>query len=156
GRELGDLKPGMAADLILVEGDLASADRAVRHVFVGGRHFEGAKKKEAKPGDGGDKAPPQEGKPGAPKLDLTRSWNLKSHGSGSGFTSTLTLKQEGTKLTGKLVSETGEAEISSGSLDGAHLKIVVSATFQNQKFDFVLTGTADADLVTGTMEIPFG
>jgi len=73
GHELGELKPGMAANLILVEGDLANAERAVRHVFVGGRHFEGAKKKEAKPGDAADKsAPGAEGKAGdATKFDLT-------------------------------------------------------------------------------------
>ena len=154
-RELGALKPGMAANLILVEGDLASAERAVRHVFVGGRHFEGPKKKETKPGEGGEKtAPAAEGEKA--KLDLTGTWELKNRGTGQGFTSTLTLKQEGTKLTGKLVSEMGEAEISSGSLDGAGWKIVVTADFHHQKFDFVLTGTADAELMTGTMTTPFG
>jgi hypothetical protein len=157
GHELGELKPGMAANLILVEGDLASADRAVRHVFVGGRHFEGAKKKEVKPGDGEKGAAGAEGKAGdAAKFDLSGSWELKNSGKGHAFTSTLTLKQDGTKLTGKLVSEMGEAEISSGSLDGATIKIVVAANFQNQKFEFVLKGTANAELITGTMETPFG
>jgi amidohydrolase family protein len=156
-RELGALKPGMAADLILVEGDLASADRAVRHVFVSGRHFEGPKKKETKPGEGGDKATPAEGKPGEKaNLDLTGTWELKNRGAGQGFTAKLTLKQEGSKLSGRLVSEMGEAEISSGSLDGAGWKIVVTADFHHQQFDFVLSGTADAELMTGTMTTPFG
>lgn len=163
GRELGALKPGMAANVILVEGDLASADRAVRHVFVGGRHFEAPKKKEAKPGEPGAKGDNNvekkeaDGKPHeTAKLDLTGSWELKNRGESRGFTSTLTLKQEGTKLTGKLASEMGEAEITSGSLEGATFKIVVTANLQNQKFEFVLSGTADADLMTGTLETPFG
>jgi hypothetical protein len=155
GRELGALQPGMAANVILVEGDLASADRAVRHVFVGGRHFEAPKKKEAKPGEG-DKKESESRPREAAKLDLTGSWELRNRGTSHGFTSTLTLKQEGTKLAGKLASEMGEAEITSGSLEGAAFKIVVTANPQNQKFEFVLTGTADADLMTGTLETPFG
>jgi hypothetical protein len=141
----------MAGNLILVEGDLASADRAVRHVFVGGRHFEGPKKKETKPGEA---APDAKGD--AAKIDLTGSWKLTSSNKEHAFTSTLTLKQDGAKLTGKLVSEMGEAEITSGSLDGASFKLVIAANLQNQKFEFVLKGTASADLMTGTMETPFG
>ncbi len=160
GEELGSLKVGAAADLTLVEGDLASKERAVRHAFVAGRHFLGPKKKppEAKEGkDGKEGADAKKDAPGegAAALDLTGTWALTSKGPG-GYKATLTLKQEGGKLSGKLESEMGSADVSSGTLDGSQFTITVSMQFQNQKFEFTLKGSATKDALEGTLDTPFG
>jgi hypothetical protein len=153
-QELGALAPGRAANLALVEGDLANKERSVRHVFVAGRHFEGAPKKEAKPPDA-----KKEEKKEADAAGLTGDWSLQPLQPGEhthGFVSTLTLKQEGTKLSGQLKSEMGEGELS-GSADDAVVRFTIVAQFQGQRFEFKFDGKADgADRLTGTLETPFG
>jgi len=152
-QELGALAPGRAANLSLVEGDLANKERSVRHVFVAGRHFEGAPKKEAKPEE-----KPKEGAAAA-AAGLTGTWSLQPLQPGahtSSFESKLTLKQEGTKLSGRLESEMGEGELS-GSADDAAVRFTIVAQFQGQRFEFKFVGKADgADRLTGTLETPFG
>jgi len=154
-RELGAVRPGAAANLILVEGELSSKERAVRHAFVAGRHFAGPKKKPPEAPEGkeerGGKRP--DGEKGA--LDLTGTWALTSS-RGEGFRSTLTLKQEGSKLTGTLESEMGSAEITAGTLDGDRFSITISAQFQTRTFEFTLKGTATRDSLSGMFETPFG
>jgi hypothetical protein len=166
-QELGSLRPGAAANLLLVEGDLGSKERAVRHVFVAGRHFLGAKKKpaEEEKGEGrgegrrgrrrGEESPPGDKPPAEKALDLTGSWTITST-SGHGFTSTLTLKQDGTKLTGTLESEHGSADVTSGSLEGNEFTIKASFQLQSRTIEFTLKGTASKDSLEGTFETPFG
>jgi len=155
-QELGALAPGRAANLALVEGDLADKERSVRHVFVAGRHFEGAPKKEAKPEE--KKEGNKEGA-AADAAGLTGTWSLKPLQPGAhtrGFESTLTLKQEGTKLSGRLASEMGEGELS-GSADDTAVRFTIVAQFQGQRFEFKFEGKAEgADRLTGTLETPFG
>ena len=163
-QELGALAPGRAANLALVEGDLANKERSVRHVFVAGRHFEGAPKKESKPDEkpkDGSKEGKDEKKEGAAAdaAGLTGTWSLEPLQPGahtSGFESTLTLKQEGTKLSGRLKSEMGEGELS-GSADDAAIRFTIVAQFQGQSFEFKFEGkAASADRITGTLATPFG
>jgi len=149
-QELGALEPGRAANLSLVEGDLSSKERLVRHVFVAGRHFEGAPKKEAKPED--------VKKDGADAGGLTGTWKLApvhpaAHG--HGFESTLTLKQAGKTLSGRLASEMGEGELS-GTVEDAAVQFAIVAQFQGQKFEFKFKGSVAGDRLTGTLETPFG
>jgi imidazolonepropionase-like amidohydrolase len=169
-REFGSVKVGTAADLIAVEGDLASKERTVRHVFVGGRHLATAKKKdEAKEKDKEKegKEGPREGrgerrsrgakedaKDVAP-LDLTGVWSLQG-GTSQHFDATLTLAQEGAKLTGKLESAMGAADVTSGKLDGDKFELVVLFALQTQKFEFRLKGSATADALKGELSTPFG
>jgi hypothetical protein len=84
------------------------------------------------------------------------SWALYALKRVSGFESTLTLKQEGTKLSGQLKSEMGEGELS-GSADDTAVRFTIVAQFQGQRFEFKFEGKADgADRLTGTLETPFG
>ncbi len=161
-RELGSIRVGARANLIVVEGDLASKERAVRHVFIGSDHYVGpVKKKEAeakKDASSGD--PSQVGGATPPAavtepLDLTGTWQLKGDGA-NGFTATLTLKQEGGTLSGSLESEMGTAAISSGKLEGDAFALTISAEFQGRKFEFQLTGTATKESLTGKFATPFG
>ncbi len=158
-RELGRVRVGAPANLLLVEGDLAAKERAVRHLFIGAHHFVGAKKKAPEKGDSAKdgkegKESPKSEPPDAAGLDLTGTWSLE--GGGRGFKSTLTLKQDGTQLSGKLESEMGVADITAGSLEGDQFKLTISATFQNQKFTFTLSGKATKEELTGKFETPFG
>jgi imidazolonepropionase-like amidohydrolase len=175
--ELGAVRVGAAADLVLVEGDLASKERSVRHVFVGGKHYRAPKKGEEKPASataaGGESARPggREGRrrgewnrnreepASAPDagsaLDVSGAWTLAGSG-GKGFTATLTLKQDAGKLTGTLESEHGKADVTSGTLEDDRFKIQVTFALQERSFDFKLEGSATKDLLKGRLETPFG
>ena len=166
-RELGSVRIGAPAHLAVVSGDFASKERAVRHLFVGDRHFEFAAKKPAE-GEGGggrtgrgrrgrDAGAAEEGssETAAAALDLTGSWELVGSGAG-GFKSTLTLKQDGLALTGKLESEMGAADVSKGALDGEKFRLTVTASFQGRSFEFTLEGTATTEALSGTFATPFG
>jgi imidazolonepropionase-like amidohydrolase len=162
--ELGSIRVGGPAHFFVVEGDLAAKERTVRHVFIGDEHvaYAAKPKDEKKDGAGrggrgrrgGDDAPPA-GPGGTPTLDLTGTWELRGEGAG-GFKSTLTLKQEGSALTGKLESEMGAADVSSGKLDGDQFTVAITAEFQGRKFDFELTGSATKDELKGKFATPFG
>jgi hypothetical protein len=168
-RELGSLRIGGPAHLAVVTGDLASRERSVRHLFIGDRHFEFPEKKPVEGESGGGKGGRGRRARGAgatgdagasaeatnAALDLTGSWELVGSGAG-GFRSTLTLKQDGLSLTGKLESEMGAAEVSKGSLDGDRFRLTVTASFQGRSFEFTLEGTATADSLSGTFATPFG
>ena len=71
---------------------------------------------------------------------------------------TLTLKQDGEKLTGKLSSpgrdggEARETEISEGSVKGADVAFSVTREFNGNKITSNYTGKLSADAITGKIE----
>jgi len=168
-RELGAVRIGAPASLAVVTGDFASKEREVRHLFIGASHFEFPAKKpvddESGGGRGGRGRRAREAgtaesgtgavDPAPAALDLTGSWELVGSGAG-GFKSTLTLRQEGGALGGKLESEMGAAEVTKGTLDGDKFRLTVTASFQGRTFEFTLEGTATATALSGTFATPFG
>ena len=88
----------------------------------------------------------------------TWTWTIPGRDGGAERKMTLTLQQDGEKLTGKLSSpgrEGGEArvtEIADGSVKGADVTFSVTREFNGNKRTSKYTGKLTADAITGKVE----
>lgn len=73
---------------------------------------------------------------------------------GAARTSTFHLKAEGEKLTGKIVSGTGDAEIKDGTVKGDDISFTVVRNFGGQDVTLKYTGKVSAEEIK--MNIAFG
>lgn len=62
---------------------------------------------------------------------------------GGTMTSTFTFKVDGTKLTGTVSSQMGDAEITNGKVDGDNISFDVVRTFNDNSITLTYTGKAD-------------
>jgi len=90
--------------------------------------------------------------------DVTGKWLFMVETSAGGGTPTVTLKQEGEKLTGHYSSQTfGEVDLT-GSVKGNALTFSFSADVQGTHIDVTYTGTVESkDSIKGTIKLgPLG
>ena len=87
-------------------------------------------------------------------VDLTGKWLFTVQTSAGNGTPTVTLKQEGDKLTGHYSSaQLGEAELA-GTVKGTEVKFTFGADVQGIHLDVVYTGTIESkDSLKGTMKL---
>ncbi len=88
------------------------------------------------------------------KVDLTGAWTFDVQTDAGGGTPTITLKQDGMKLTGHYSSETfGEQELT-GTVDGNDVKITINADVQGTALTVVYAGTIESkDSMKGTVDL---
>jgi hypothetical protein len=93
----------------------------------------------------------------AAKVDVTGKWMFTVQTDAGTGTPTVTLKQDGEKLTGHYSSETlGEADLT-GTVKGADVKFSFSANLQGQAVPVAYTATIDGkDSMKGTIDIAGG
>ena len=86
------------------------------------------------------------------KIDLTGTWIFTVETDGGGGTPTITLKQEGEKITGRIVSATfGEQDLT-GTLKGTALEFKFSGG--DVAPEVIYKGTAESnDALKGTLDI---
>ncbi len=89
----------------------------------------------------------------AAKVDLSGKWTFTVEtGAGSG-TPTITLKQDGDKLTGHYSGQLGEADLT-GSIKGAEFTFKFTVDAQGNNLECTYKGAADSkDALKGTMNI---
>ena len=86
------------------------------------------------------------------------TWTVPGRDGGAERKMTLTLKQEGEKLTGKLSSPgrdggaARETEITDGSVKGADVAFTVTREYNERKMTFKYSGKLSADSITGKVE----
>lgn len=81
------------------------------------------------------------------------SWDLSAPGRGGNMTTqTLTLQQDGTKLTGSLKSQRGENPIT-GTIMGNNIAFSVSINTPNGDMKIEYTGTVTGDSMKGTRTV---
>jgi len=95
----------------------------------------------------------------APSATGNWTWSVPGRDGGAERKMTLTLKQDGEKLTGK-VSSPGrdggaarETEISDGTVKGDEVSFSVTREFNGNKMTSKYTGKVTADAITGKMEM---
>jgi hypothetical protein len=90
----------------------------------------------------------------AGKVDVTGKWLFNVQTDQGGGTPTVTLKQDGEKLTGHYSSQTfGEADLT-GSLKGQDIKISIAADAQGTQVQITYTGKVeDKDSMKGAVDI---
>lgn len=91
------------------------------------------------------------------KADGTWTWTVPGRDGGPERKSTLTLKTEGDKVTGKISSpgrdgQVREAEIEEGKIKGDEVSFKVTREFNGNKFTQKYTGKLSGDSIKGKME----
>ena len=88
------------------------------------------------------------------KTDVTGKWAFSVQTDAGTGTPTVTLKQEGEKLTGHYSSQTlGEADLT-GSVKGQDIKFTFSADLQGTSLVVTYTGTVESkDSLKGTVDL---
>jgi len=149
---LGSVEPGKIANLVIIKGDLFGRDRVASHVFVDGKLFE---PKEPVRQPGGGRGP---GGPGAtsaqPIIGGTYAITIEVPGSPLG--ATLNLTQQGSSLTGTMVSQLGTSPISNGKATPNGFSFNASVMFGGASIEINVTGTVSGNQVSGTVDSPQG
>lgn len=97
----------------------------------------------------GEVAPPGQGAP-AGGIDLTGTWTLAVNLEGQSLPATLSLRQEGNRLSGTLQSVLGSSEISNGSAGPDGFRFTVSINVQGQTLEVTFSGTANGNSMSGS------
>jgi imidazolonepropionase-like amidohydrolase len=142
--QLGTVEVGKIANLTVTRGDLFDKNRRVTHLFIDGRQV------ELRPA-------------AAPTGGATASgaWTLNVNLGGSGnerqqLSATLTLQQQGDRLTGSLQGQLGSGSIASGTVTGSDINFTVPITLPapaSQTTDAIFTGTISGGEMRGTVQV---
>jgi hypothetical protein len=77
--------------------------------------------------------------------DVTGKWKITFEMNGQTRESTLTLKADGSKLTGKMESQRGASDIQDGKIDGDNISFTVVRNFNGNEMRQQYKGTVKGD-----------
>ena len=144
---LGTIEVGKIANLTITRGDIFDKPARVAHVFIDGRPVD---LKPATAAAGSATASSATGT--AAMASGTWTIRIKSE-EGQEETATLSLQQEGTRLSGSLQGDTGPVQISAGSIDSAgNLRFTAPVTFGGQTTEATFTGKITGNQMSGTVQ----
>jgi hypothetical protein len=89
--------------------------------------------------------------PPAAGPSVTGAWTLTVQSPMGANESTATFKQEGSALTGKIVSDRGEADLT-GTINASAIAFSISINVQGQSLKIDYTGEVTGDAMTGTVK----
>lgn len=141
---LGTIEVGKIANLTITRGDIFDKPARIAHVFIDGRPV------DLKPAAATPTASTASG--AAAMASGTWTIRIKSE-EGQEETATLSLQQEGTRLSGSLQGDTGPVQISAGSIDSAgNLRFTAPVTFGGQTTEATFTGKITGNQMSGTVQ----
>lgn len=161
--QLGSIEKGKIANLVLASGDLFAKDTKIKHVFVDGKPFEIKAAEPVRAGGPGGRGPggPGGGRgpgggammadAGASAMSAAGVWMLTINSPMGALPSTLTLRQEGTNLTGDVNSQFGTSPLSDVKQTGNEVKFTYSVNVQGQQFTVNATGKITGANISGSM-----
>jgi hypothetical protein len=88
----------------------------------------------------------------AQAVNVTGKWVFDVQTDQGSGTPTITMKQDGEKVTGHYSGQLGENEIT-GTVKGNELTFSFSGDLQGQSFKVVYTGTVEKDTIKGTVDL---
>src|SRR5258705_8278704 len=89
----------------------------------------------------------------ASKVDVTGKWAFAVETSAGSGAPTMTLKQDGEKLTGHYSGQLGEADVT-GTVKGSDIKLTFTADVQGNSINYIYTGTVEGkDAMKGKVEL---
>ncbi len=136
---LGSIEVGKIANLTVVRGDLFDRNSRVTHVFIDGRPVD---LRPATPG-AGPTANPANG-----------VWSLTVDLGQGKLAVSVTLQQEGDRLSGSMQGPLGAAEIANGSVSAAgDIRFTAPVTLEGQTTEANFTGTITAAEMKGAVNI---
>jgi imidazolonepropionase-like amidohydrolase len=136
--QLGSIEPGKIANLTVMRGDLFDRNSRVAHVFIDGRPI--------------DLKPPERGAPG--RNILSGQWSVTVNLGQDERTITLTLQQEGDRLTGSISGPLGAGEISNASTTSAgEVRFTVTLNVEGLTKEATFTGRLENNQIRGSVAI---
>src|SRR5215204_2100817 len=136
--QLGSIEAGKIANLTVTRGDLFDRNSRVAHVFIDGREV------DIKPPAGG----------GPARNSLSGTWSVNINLGQGDRTITLTLQQEGERLTGSIAGPLGAGEISNASASSAgEVKFTVALNVEGQTKEATFTGRFENNQIRGSVAI---
>ncbi len=141
---VGTIEAGKLANLVVAEGDIFAKDTKIRQVFVEGERYIIP---EAPAGGRGGRA----GGPGG-AASVAGEWAGEMEGPAGTMSFTLTLRQEGTALTGELQTEMGPVALQ-GEQNGAEISLRGTASPPGMNaIEISITGRVTGDELRGTLD----
>jgi imidazolonepropionase-like amidohydrolase len=137
--QLGSIDTGKIANLTITRGDLFDRNSRVVHVFIDGRPV------DLRPATGG-------GPSG--RNNLSGTWNLSVNLGAGEKNATLTLQQEGERISGSISGSFGAGEISNASTTaGGEVRFTVPLEIEGQTKEATFAGTLSGDQIRGTVTV---
>ena len=139
--QLGSIETGKIANLTVTRGDLFDRNSRVVHVFIDGRPV------DLRPASGG-------GPGSGSRNTLSGTWNLTVNLGQGEKTATLTLTQEGERLSGTIAGALGAGDISNASTTPAgEVRFTVPLEIEGQTKEATFAGTLAGDQIRGSVTV---
>lgn len=148
----GSIEAGKIANLAVVKGDLFGKDKFVTHVFVDGKLFEPKEPPKPAPGGGGSGAGPQAA--AVPSVGGVYTITIDIPGQPLG--ATLNLTQQGSSLSGTMVSQLGTTQIKEGKVSSDGFSFGGSVEFGGSLIEITVRGAVNGNQISGTIDSPQG
>lgn len=140
--QLGSIETGKIANLTVTRGDLFDRNSRIVHLFIDGRPV------DLRPASGG-----AGGGQGA-RSGLSGTWNVTVNLGQGDKNATLTLQQEGERITGSISGSLGAGEISDASTTTAgEVRFSVPLEIEGQTKEATFVGTLAGDQIRGTVTV---
>lgn len=139
--QLGSIETGKIANLTVTRGDLFDRNSRVVHVFIDGRPV------DLRPASGGGPA-------AGSRNTLSGTWNLTINLGQGEKTATLTLTQEGERLSGTIAGALGAGDVSNASTTAAgEIRFTVPLEIEGQTKEAMFAGTLAGDQLRGSVTV---
>lgn len=141
---LGSIEVGKIANLTVTRGDIFDKNRRITHVFIDGRPV------DLKPA-----------KADSPGTSVNGTWQLKikvgsEAGSEVEYAISMTMQQQGDRLTGSMQGQLGSGQIANGSVSGSDIHFSTPVTLPGpgtQTTEALFNGTINGNEMSGTVQI---
>jgi len=136
--QLGSIETGKIANLTVTRGDLFDRNSRVIHVFIDGRPV------DLRPASGGPSG----------RNPLTGTWMLTVNLGQVQKTGSVTLEQQGERLTGSIAGLLGTGQISNASVTAnGEVRFTVPLELAGQTKEVAFEGTLSGDQIRGTVTV---
>lgn len=136
---LGTIEPGKIANLTITRGDIFDRNRRIAYVFIDGRPAE-LRPETAAPGQA---------------AGASGDWALRIvSAEGRQLSVTLSLQQQGDRLSGNMQGDLGSTEIANGSISSAgEFRFTARIQYEGQTTEATFTGTVQGNEMRGSVQI---
>ncbi len=152
---IGSIEKGKIANLVVVRGDVLGRDKFASHVFVDGKYFE--QKEQARPGPGGRPGGGQgPGGAAAAAPNFAGSYSITIDVPGQALPATLNVQQQGTAITGTMVSQLGTVPMNNGRASANGFSFSTTVQFGGTPINITVQAIIAGGNISGTVESPQG